>query len=107
MKTISTRNLTHFLLPSQEYPVFTPIHDIYITEEDRDLFVDVRPYCNTSPHTVQETTSVNTAYDVFRTMGLRMLLVVNRYNQCVGTITRDDLTAEALAKDMITKGKNV
>jgi hypothetical protein len=50
---------------------------------------------------------VNRAYEIFRTLGLRMLLVVNRYNQCVGTITRDNLTVENLAKDMITKGKNV
>jgi chloride channel 7 len=67
----------------------------------------MRPYCNTAPHTVQETTSANRAYEIFRTLGLRMLVVVNRYNQCVGAITRDDLTVEALAKHMITKGKSL
>lgn len=91
----------------QEYPAYTPIKDIKIHPNERDLFVDLRPYCNTAPHTCQETTSVVRAYEVFRTLGLRMLVVVNRYNQCVGTITRDDLTVEALAKDMITKGKHV
>lgn len=55
---------------------------------------------------MQETTSVNRAYEIFRTLGLRMLIVVNRYNQCVGTITRDNLTVEALTKDMLTKGKH-
>lgn len=45
------------------------------------------------------------AYDLFRSLGLRLLVVTNKYNQCVGTITRDDLLAEALAQDMITKGR--
>lgn len=89
----------------REHPGFSKIEDIGLNEYDRDCFIDMRPYCNTAPHTVQETTSVNRAYEIFRTLGLRMLVVVNRYNQCVGTITRDDLTVETLAKHMITKGK--
>ena len=92
---------------TKEYPAYTPVSEINVNENDRECFLDIRPYCNTAPHTVQETTSVNRAYEIFRTLGLRMLLVVNRYNQCVGTITRDNLTVENLAKDMITKGKNV
>eukprot|EP00558_Chaetoceros_sp_UNC1202_P007614 CAMPEP_0197237100 /NCGR_PEP_ID=MMETSP1429-20130617/4020_1 /TAXON_ID=49237 /ORGANISM="Chaetoceros sp., Strain UNC1202" /LENGTH=381 /DNA_ID=CAMNT_0042696029 /DNA_START=131 /DNA_END=1276 /DNA_ORIENTATION=- len=91
----------------KEYPSDSSIEDIIVKEEDRELFIDLRPYCNTSPNTVQETTSVKRSYEIFRSLGLRLLIVVNRYNQCVGTITRDDLLPEALAKDMITKGKNV
>ncbi len=45
------------------------------------------------------------AYELFRAIGLRILVVVNRYNQCVGVISRDDLVSEALAQDMLTKGK--
>ena len=45
-----------------------------------------------------------TAYDI---VYLFVPSVVNKYNQCVGTITRDDLVPEAIAKNMITKGKNV
>jgi predicted transcriptional regulator len=47
------------------------------------------------------------AYKMFRSLGIRCLVVVNRYNQCVGTITRSDLTADALAEHMLTKGKHV
>jgi CBS-domain-containing membrane protein len=36
---------------------------------------------------------------------LRFLPVVNKYNQVVGTITRSDLTADALAETMLQKGK--
>lgn len=97
--------ISPFLL--QENPGLKDVGELSISDTDRELFMDLRPYCNTAPHTIQETTTVVRAYETFRTLGLRMLVVVNRYNQCVGTITRDDLTVEALAQDMITKGKNV
>jgi len=90
----------------REY-VTPSIDTVRVSDSDRDLFVDLRPYCNTAPHTVQETTSVNRAYELFRAIGLKVLVVVNKYNQCVGVISRDDLMPEALAQDMITKGKNL
>lgn len=42
-------------------------------------------------------------------MGLRFLPVVNKHNQVVGTITRSDLTPDALAETMLKFGnkKNV
>lgn len=42
---------------------------------------------------------------MFRSLGLRFLPIVNRHNQVVGTITRTDLTPEALADTMLHKGK--
>lgn len=44
-------------------------------------------------------------YQLFRKLGLRFLPVVNKYNQVVGTITRSDLTPDALAETMLNKGK--
>ncbi len=35
------------------------VEDIRISEGERELWMDLRPYCNTAPHTIQETTSVN------------------------------------------------
>lgn len=34
------------------------IEDVSISESDRELLMDLRAYCNTAPHTVQERTSV-------------------------------------------------
>ena len=44
-------------------------------------------------------------YQLFRTLGMRFLPVVNRYNQFVGTITRADLSPESLAKTVLVHGK--
>ncbi len=49
--------------------------------------------------------SLQRTYSLFRNLGLRFLPVVNKYNQVVGTITRSDLTADALAETMLQKGK--
>lgn len=91
----------------KEYPRYPSVTDIEVFEADRELLVDLRPYANTAPYSIQETASVQRAYNLFRSLGLRFLVVVNRYNQCVGTISRDDLTNESLAQDMLTKGKHV
>jgi len=91
----------------KEYPSYQDIKNIKISERDREMYIDLRPYANTAPHSIQETASVQRAYDLFRSLGLRLLVVVNRYNQIVGTISRDDLTNDSLAQDMLTKGKHV
>lgn len=91
----------------KEYPRCTSVKDIHVPEDDRELLMDLRPYANTAPYSIQETASVQRTYALFRSLGCRLLLVVNRYNQCVGTISRDDLTNESLAQHMLTKGKHV
>lgn len=87
------------------YPRYPSIEDVHVA--DRSAWVDLRPYANTAPVTVQESASVERAYDIFRSLGLRFLPVVNRYNQIVGTLTRSDLTPEALAKALLGKGKKL
>jgi chloride channel 7 len=122
------------------YPKYPSVKDLCITDEERESFVDLRPYANTAPVTVNESSSVEVrlnldrtsrvpplptliltsshhsgfalpgsvfqrTYQLFRSLGLRFLPVVNRYNQIVGTITRSDLTPEALAESMLSKGK--
>ena len=49
------------------------------------------PYINTSPQTVHESASVQKTYQMFRSMALRHLCVVDDENVCVGVITRHDL----------------
>ena len=42
----------------RSYPKFPTVEQLRISTEDRDFFVDLRPYCNQAPVTVNEHSSV-------------------------------------------------
>mmetsp|Transcript_32800 Transcript_32800/g.39841 ORF Transcript_32800/g.39841 Transcript_32800/m.39841 type:complete len:791 (-) Transcript_32800:289-2661(-) len=88
--------LVQWEITHRAYPKYPSINDIHINDDDRECDIDLRPYAHTAPYSVQETCSLERAYNAFRTLGCRLLIVVNRYNQCVGTITRKDLAPESL-----------
>lgn len=87
------------------YPKYPNVDNIDMLESDRDGWLDLRPYANTAPYTVNETASIQRTYRLFRTLGLRFLCVVNHNNQVVGIITRKDLLPEALT-DSLLRGRN-
>eukprot|EP00762_Andalucia_godoyi_P005431 ANDGO_08420.mRNA.1 Chloride channel protein C len=53
--------------------------------------IDLRPFMHTAPITVSPRFSVSRAFQLFRTMGMRHLSVVDDENRVVGMITRKDL----------------
>lgn len=57
----------------------------------KDMEVDLTPFMDRSPYSVQEDTSLPRMFKIFRGLGLRHLIVVNDYNQVVGIITRVNL----------------
>ena len=57
----------------------------------QDDSIDLREYINTSAVSVQEDFSVERAYMIFRSMGLRHLTVVDDMNRVKGIVTRKDL----------------
>jgi chloride channel 7 len=59
--------------------------------------MDLRPYMDQSPFSVIETFSIERAYTVFRTMGLRHLPVVDKLNKVVGMLTRKDMQGHDIA----------
>jgi H+/Cl- antiporter ClcA len=87
------------------YPRYPTIADVAMRPGDRNCWVDLRPYANTAPYTVNETSSIQRTYRLFRTLGLRFLCVVNHNNQVVGIITRKDLLPESLT-DSLLRGRN-
>jgi H+/Cl- antiporter ClcA len=87
------------------YPRYPTIDDVELRPGDRNCWLDLRPYANTAPYTINETASIQRTYRLFRTLGLRFLCVVNHNNQVVGIITRVDLLPESLA-DSIMRGRN-
>lgn len=79
---------------TEDYPRFPDIHDLHIEFEDQQKIMDVTPYMNPCPYMVFPWTPVPLVFNLFRTMGLRHLIVVNTKGQLVGMITRYNLTHE-------------
>ncbi|XP_040289045.1 chloride channel protein C-like [Bufo bufo] len=67
----------------------------------QQLFINLEPYINKSAVSVQAHFSLQRAYIVFRTLGLRHLTVVDLQNRAVGMITRKDLISLWLEKKLI------
>ena len=57
----------------------------------QDETIDLAEYINTSAVSVSEDFSVERAYMIFRSMGLRHLTVVDEMNRVKGILTRKDL----------------
>uniref|UniRef100_A0A8C9FMQ2 Chloride channel protein n=1 Tax=Pavo cristatus TaxID=9049 RepID=A0A8C9FMQ2_PAVCR len=81
---------------SEDYPRYPDIHDLDLTLLNPRMIVDVTPYMNPSPFAVSPNTHVSQVFNLFRTMGLRHLPVVNAVGEIVGIITRHNLTHEFL-----------
>ncbi|KAL9971342.1 hypothetical protein ACROYT_G023855 [Oculina patagonica] len=84
----------NFASMTEEYPRFPDIHDLHVEFEDQQKIMDVTPYMNPCPYMVFPWTPVPLVFNLFRTMGLRHLIVVNTKGQLVGMITRYNLTHE-------------
>ncbi|KAG5493529.1 hypothetical protein JIQ42_01899 [Leishmania sp. Namibia] len=59
--------------------------------------ISLYPYVDTSAFTVLDTAALPRAYEMFTTLGLRHLVVVDRRNCAVGMITRKDLVGDHLS----------
>ena len=73
------------------YPRWPSLDSVNVPPEDMDLWLDVRPCMNSSPYLVFPGSSLARIFRLFRTMGLRHLVIVNLHNQVVGLVTRKDL----------------
>lgn len=74
------------------YPRYRELDSIELSQEDLDSWIDLTPYMNPSPYFMQEHSPVSHVFNLFRTMGLRHLPIVDKSNEVVGMITRKDLT---------------
>lgn len=69
----------------------TDVQELNEHGEHGEDMVDLTPYANTSALTVPHHFSVERAYHIFRSMGLRHLTVVDDNNRIQGIVTRKDL----------------
>ncbi|XP_045912072.1 chloride transport protein 6 [Micropterus dolomieu] len=81
---------------TEDYPRYPDIHDLDLALLNPRMIVDVTPYMNPCPYTVSPNTRICQVFNLFRTMGLRHLPVVNAVGEIVGIITRHNLTHEFL-----------
>lgn len=62
-----------------------------LTEDDLDMYVNIAEAMNCAPYHVLSDTPAFKVHRLFRTMGLRHLVVVSELNEVKGMITRADL----------------
>lgn len=89
------------------YPHYPRIEDIHLSMAEMSQWLDVRLYMESSPYTVNETTSIERSYRFFRTMGLRHLIVLDYDRKVTGILTRKDLTEHRLEEHWFDTGDNM
>ena len=83
--------MTAKFFATKGYPRPPKLETIVLSREDMDKFIDLRPYYNPYPLSVQDRTTVSRCFRLFRAVGLRHMPVVNKYGETVGMISRKDL----------------
>ena len=66
-----------------------------LTQEELAMYVNLRPYVNEAALVTTQNTSLRRTADLFRSMGLRHLLVIESCPRVVGMITRKDIICMA------------
>jgi len=66
----------------------------------KGYYIDLEPFLNTSAIAVNEAFSLMVTYSLFRTLGLRHLVVVDEFNHVSGMITRKDLIGQHIEDRM-------
>ena len=75
----------------KEYPRYPTIEQVTVLEEEKTYMIDLRPFMNPSPYTLQHSATLPRTFRLFRALGLRHLTVVNDTNEVIGIITRKDV----------------
>ncbi|XP_046582844.1 H(+)/Cl(-) exchange transporter 7-like isoform X1 [Haliotis rubra] len=73
------------------YPRYPPIQLLNVTPQEREMTIDLRPFMNPAPYTVIDCASLPRIFKLFRALGLRHVIVVNKEHQVIGMVTRKDL----------------
>ncbi|KAJ8021349.1 Chloride transport protein 6 [Holothuria leucospilota] len=96
----STRPEMDYENLTKDYPRYPNIHEMNLTDINLNMMIDVSRYMNTCPYTVSPTAPVSKVFNLFRTMGLRHLVVVNPLGELKGIVTRHNLTEQYLHHHM-------
>ena len=69
----------------------------------KEVYIDLEQYINKSAPRIEENFSLHRTYIVFRTLGLRHLMVVDMASRVVGIITRKDLMGFNLEEKLVNR----
>ena len=86
------RTITHSEL-RRMHPDGPSLEDLEasLTEEDKSCYLDLAPYVQIAPYTFDAHGSAERTYELYRTLGLRSLIIVDNNAQPIGEVTRRDL----------------
>lgn len=76
------------------------LQSLVLSPDERDYLIDLTPFMNPSPYVVPLTASYPRMFKLFRGLGLRHLVVIDKKNKAIGIVTRKDLARYKF----ITKG---
>jgi chloride channel 7 len=85
------------------YPRYPDVHELDISPEEREMWIDLRPYMDASPTVVSLHTPSARAFAIFARLGLRHLCVINDAADVVGILTRHDFTEKHLKRCIARK----
>ena len=91
----------------RNYPKYPQIEEIMMTADDMMTWTDVRYYMDTAPFALSDSSSISKCYRLFRTMGLRHLVLTDDEHRVTGIITRHDITEHKLSHEWKYNGEEM
>ncbi len=88
------------------FPNFPDVKEVSVDASDRDHILDLRPYVDSAAYSIRENASIQRAYRMFRTLGLRHLCITDKRNKILGIVTRVDLVSSHVDKCTNSKNRN-
>jgi len=104
---ISSASSFFFDTLERHYPHYPKIEECNLSPSDLNSWIDLRPYMDTAPYALNESSSIARCYRLFRTMGLRHLVVLDNHHRVTGIVTRKDITESRLENLWFSEGDNI
>lgn len=81
------------------YPNYPDVSSIRLSDRELKFWLDVRTHMDASPIYINDLTSIGRAYEIFRNLGMRHLVVIDSCDSTVkGILTRHELNQTYLRK---------
>jgi len=89
------------------YPNFPSVNSVKLADKEMNFWLDMRGHMDPAPAALNKDTSIKRCYTIFRTMGLRHMVIVDGELQVVGMVTRADMNEHRLAHFWAEEGEQI